>query len=58
VSKLSATLFQLSLAFIFLLKLFRGQIYSVPKYRTVMFVVYNEMTILMSSLFSGYLTFF
>jgi len=29
VSKRSATLFNLSLAFIFLLKLFRGQIYSV-----------------------------
>jgi len=31
VSKHSATLFKLSFAFIFLLKLFQGQIYSVPK---------------------------
>jgi len=35
-SKLSATLFNLSLAFILLLKLFRGQIYSVPNFRRVM----------------------
>jgi len=40
VSKRSATLFNLSLAFIFLLKLFRGQIYSVLE--VVVFIFCTE----------------
>jgi len=53
VSKRSATLLNLSLAFIFLLKLFRGQIYSVPKFQIILIkfntLRHNDTTLKLTS---------